>query len=182
MKSMICDRLRRKAAVAILPAAALCALLPGCSWRVPADTARLHSGMRSQKALAEAVLDAVRRHDLQALAGLALSREEFRQSVWPELPVSNPKTNVSVDFVWNELHFRSMSRMHGIFSELGGKRIHLVRVAHRGKVTEYATHRAYPDMEVRIRDEAGKEIEYPLFGTLIEMDGVWKVYSYAPTD
>jgi len=55
-------------------------------------------------------------------------------------------------------------------------------IVYRGKVAEYRRHRAWSDMEVMIREAGGKEMLYPLFGTLIEMDGLWKVYSYAPYD
>jgi hypothetical protein len=37
-------------------------------------------------------------------------------------------------------------------------------------------------MEVILRNEEGADEEIPLFGTLIQMDGIYKVYSYAPFD
>ncbi len=46
----------------------------------------------------------------------------------------------------------------------------------------YRSHQAWSDMAVVLPDELGREREYPLFGTLIEMDGQFKVHSYAPCD
>jgi hypothetical protein len=134
--------------------------------------------------LAEAILDACLREDKQAMRNMALSKEEFEQFIWPELPASNPKTNVTVDFVWGPLVFRSLNQMERNFRDLKGRKLELVSLRHRGELVEYATHRAYVDIEVVIRDaETGEEKKgYPLFGTLVEMDGVFKVYSYAPYD
>ena len=143
---------------------------------------RLQHGFSSANAVALRVLEALREQDMGALVSLALSREEFRQHVWPELPVSNPRTNVSLDYVWNDVWFRSVNRMKGMFQRFKGQKLSLVTVAHRGKVAAYPKHKAYPDWEIVIRDSAGRQDEYPLFGTLIEMDGFWKVYSYAPYD
>ena len=175
-------RLLRRAAAALC-GLALWAAASGCGARGPSKSAaRLRNGAPSAQALAERVLRAIERQDLQALKDLSLSEEEFERHVWPELPASKPGTNLTAGFVWGDVYFRSMSRMQAIFGELKGRRLSLVRAVHRGDVEEYATHRAYPGMETVIRSEDGKEMEYTLFGTLIEMDGVWKVYSYGPYD
>lgn len=179
---MPCGRLVSKAA-AVLLSGLLAVLLTFCGSCHPAlKNSRLGNGKPTKEALAESVLEAIARNDLQAMKDLSLSKEEFLTCVWPELPASNPKTNLTVDFVWSDVYFRSMSRMQGIFAELKDKHFRLVSVIHRGKLAEYATHRAYPRMEVVLRDDAGREAPYPLFGTLIEMDGRFKVYSYAPVD
>ena len=125
---------------------------------------------------------ALRQEDMGGLVSLSLSREEFRKYIWPELPASNPRTNVSLDYVWNDVWFRSVNRMKGTFERFKGQELTLVSIRQRGKVAVYPTHKAYPDWEIVIRNAAGKQGAYPLFGTLIEMDGVWKVYSYAPYD
>jgi hypothetical protein len=163
---------------------AVAAWIPEGGWACgeTSSTPRLVHATASQEALAEAVLRAIADENLKAMQELSLSKEEFRRFVWPELPVSNPKTNVSLDFVWNDVYFRSMARMQASFNRLKGRNLKLVRVEHRGKVVEYKSHHAYQDMEVTIREAGGEEMSYPLFGTLIEMDGLWKVYSYAPYD
>jgi hypothetical protein len=75
---------------------------------------------------------------------LSLSKEEFQRFVWPELPVSNPRTNISMEYVWTDLYSRSMMRMQATFNKLKGKELKLIRVEHQGKVAEYSSHRAYP--------------------------------------
>jgi len=141
---------------------------------------KLQHGLDSARAVALRVLEALEEEDVAALTSLALSREEFRKYVWPELPVSNPKTNVPLDYVWNDVWFRSVNRMKGTFERFQGRKLTLVSMAHRGEVAAYPTHKAYPDWRIILRVADGKDMEYPLFGTLIEMDGLWKVYSFAP--
>jgi hypothetical protein len=183
MRFFHCGRFRPGPAEAVLLVLAALWGMSGCAegvkkpWR-----GRLQNGAHSQEALAREILQAIATGDLRAMKDLSLSKEEFQRFVWPELPVSNPKTNVSLDYVWNDVYFRSMVHMQRWFGELKGKKIELVWVVHRGKTENYASHRAYSDMEVVIREAGGEEKPYPLFGTLIEMDGLWKVYSYAPYD
>lgn len=175
------SRLRRRPAARIL---LLMPVLLLAGWWVAAQLRppRLRHGAPSPEELAREVLDGLQTGDLQALESLALSADEFRDFVWPELPVSNPRTNVPLDYVWADVHLRSTARMQAMLRALKGERFSLVRVRHIGPRTAYPTHRAYSDFEIFLRDRDGKEREYPLFGTLIEMDGVWKVYSYAPYD
>jgi hypothetical protein len=142
--------------------------------------ARLQNGARSAADLAARVLAAAEAGDRPALERLALSREEFQRFVWPELPVSNPKTNVSLDYVWKDVAVRSAAYRERLLASLRGKQLSVVRLHPRKATAEYPSHRALPDFEVTLRDDSGREGVYPLFGTLIEMDGVLKVYSYAP--
>ncbi len=170
----------RPAAAFLLLAPAL--LLAGLWLAGPLRPTRLRHGASSPEELARKVLAALQEGDLRTLESLALSREEFRDFVWPELPVSNPKTHLPLAYVWGEVRWRSAARLQHLLAVLKGENFELARVAHRGPRTDYPTHRAYSDFEILLRDRTGREREYLIFGTLIEMDGVWKVYSYAPYD
>ena len=163
----------------------LCILAAGLSLTTSprgAAIGRLQNSAASPETLAAQVLAAMVQGNIQALRELALSEEEFRQYVWPELPASNPRTNVPFEFVWNDVAYRSAIWMNRMTKDLCGKQMKLVRVLHRGKTVPYHSHQAWSDMVVVLSDELGREREYPLFGTLIEMDGRFKVYSYAPYD
>lgn len=173
-------RFLKPAAVLLFCFGGLIFAVAGCEKSV--STPRLAHAAVSKEALAEDVLRSIRDGDLQRMKDLSLSKDEFQRFVWPELPVSNPKTNVPLDYVWNDVHYRSTSRMQASFNKLKGKDLKLVRVVHNGELVEYKSHRAYSDMEVIVREPNGQETPYPLFGTLIEMNGRWKVYSYAPYD
>jgi len=164
---------------------ALCILAAALSLTTPPGGnagGRLENAAPSMEALAARVIEAMVQEDSQTLRGLALSEEGFRQYVWPELPVSDTRTNVSFDYVWKEVAYRSTMWMNRLTKDLSGRNVKLVRVLHRGKAFRYRSHCAWSDMMVVLSDESGQEREYPLFGTLIEMDRRFKVYSYAPYD
>ena len=63
----------------------LMASLAACDRRPP-----LAPAFASAEALAEAVLDRYRAGDEAGLRALALTEQEFRQHVWPELPAARP--------------------------------------------------------------------------------------------
>jgi hypothetical protein len=144
--------------------------------------ARLANGQASFEALAQVALDALARKDQATLERLALSREEFERHVWPELPAARPKTNLTVNFVWSDVALRSRAQLARLLQEFGGQRFSLVKVSHRGKVVRYPSHTAYSDMQILVQDDEGQQRKLPLFGTIIEMDGRFKIYSFAAYD
>jgi hypothetical protein len=176
----ICGRPSTRPAVTFLFILAAIAFCVEAHGEGAASIPRFTNARASQEELAQAVLHSIAVGDIKAMQALSISKEEFQRFVWPELPASNPKTNLPLDFVWNELYYRSMIRMERSFDDLKGKNLELIRVVHRGKIAEYKSFLVYQDMEVVIREAGGEETPYRLFGTLIEMDGVWKVFSYFP--
>ncbi|MEQ1574967.1 MAG: hypothetical protein ABL993_12050 [Vicinamibacterales bacterium] len=132
----------------------------------------------SAEALAGAVLDALASRDRAALEALALSEQEFRDHVWPELPAARPERNLPFSYVWGDLHQKSDVGLRTIVSEHGGKRYELVNVRATGETTRYDTYLVHRDMVLVIRDPGGAAREIRLFGSMIEKDGGWKVYSF----
>ena len=61
----------------------------------------------SPEALAAAVLDALARGDRARLDALALTEQEFRDHVWPDLPAARPERNLPFSYVWGDLHQKS---------------------------------------------------------------------------
>jgi len=174
-------RLLRKPAV-LIPVVCVIGLGIFGVYSVRTRPMRLAHGESSPKAVAARLVGALAANDLQALKDLAISKEEFQAYVWPELPASNPRTNIPFDYVWNDVFFRSMNRMGRTYKHFQGHRIEVVKLGTRKNPETFATHTAWPGYEMTIRVDGGPEEELPLFGTLIEMDGVFKVYSYAPYD
>ncbi len=68
------------------------ALAARCS---PSKPSFAHS-QSSSSALASAVLDAIERNDATMLRDLALSEQEFRDHVWPDLPAAQPERNLPI--------------------------------------------------------------------------------------
>ena len=74
------------------------------------------------EALARAVLTAFEKRDSDGLVKLALDKQEFAEHVWPELPAAKPERNLSVNFVWGDLHQKSNIMLHESLAAHGGKK------------------------------------------------------------
>lgn len=131
----------------------------------------------SPEALATAVLDALARGDRVALEALALSEQEFRYHVWPDLPASRPERNLPFSYVWGDLHQKSGAALGGILQAHAGRKYSISTVTFAGDT-------AYPSYTVRrtatfhVRDAAGANLDLRVCGSMIEKDGRWKVFSY----
>jgi hypothetical protein len=132
----------------------------------------------SPEALATAVIDAVERRDAATLQGLALSEDEFREHVWPELPAARPERNLPFSYVWGDLHQKSDLSLTRTLARHGGRRYSLMSVRTEGETTRYPSYTVFRETVLRARDETGTEVDLRLFGSTIEKDGGWKVFSY----
>jgi hypothetical protein len=131
----------------------------------------------SPAAVAEAVLDAVERRDEAALRRLSLDEQEFREAVWPDLPASRPERNLSFGYVWSDLRTKSNAGLGMTLNTHGGRVYELERVAFT-RTTQYDTFLVHRDAVLTVRDDAGQRQDLRLFGSIIEKDQRFKVFSY----
>ena len=135
----------------------------------------------SSEALAAGVLDALTRGDRARLDAIALSEQEFRDHVWPDLPAARPERNLPFSYVWGDLHQKSNLSLARTLMAQRGKRHTLQRVTFAGttKYTNYVVHR---DATFVVADPSGASTELRVCGSFIEKDGRWKVFSYVVDD
>jgi hypothetical protein len=57
-----------------------------------------------------------------------------------------------------------------------------IAVTFAGGTTQYPSYRVHRETAIRVRDAAGTESEIRLFGSSLEKDGMWKVFSYVVDD
>lgn len=165
---------RWPAALALLAAAALGTVVYG--WR--AGPPPLQHTFDSPEQLARAVLDRLAARDRDGLAALALSDDEFRARVWPELPASRPERNVPVGFAWSGLHQKNRAHLAQTFAQHAGRRYELVSVRFRGDTTRYASFSVARQAELTVRDERGVEHRLRLFGSVLSDGASCKLFSY----
>jgi hypothetical protein len=132
----------------------------------------------SDTALAQAVLDRVARHDAQGLLALSVTKDEFEDLVWPELPASRPGVNLPVSYVWRNSYFKSRSYLSQTLDEYGGRRFELKKVAFAGEETDYGTYNVSRKTVLVVEDPQGREQRIRLFGSIIRQNGRSKIYSY----
>jgi hypothetical protein len=124
------------------------------------------------------VLDALERRDLEGLRALALNEREFRDHVWPKLPAARPERNLPFSYVWGDLHQKSETALRGTLAAHGGRHYELVATRATGEATRYETYTVYRETLLTVRNEQGTELNLRLFGSTIEENGGWKVFSY----
>lgn len=132
----------------------------------------------SPEEAARAVLHAVAVRNVDALVDLALDEHEFRQVVWPKLPSSRPEVGLPVDYAWGRLNQNSRAQLAVALSEHGGNRYELVGVRFRGETTPYDTFSVHRETELIVRDASDATRTLRLFGSLLEQQGRWKIFSY----
>ena len=131
--------------------------------------------------LAAAVLDGIEHDRGAALWALALTEDEFREVVWPVLPASRPERNTPLDYTWGTLEFKSSNALNTTLAKYRGHHYELIRVdfvAHEQRQRNYGAFRVHRDARVLVRKEDGTEERLDLFGSVIERNGRFKVFSY----
>jgi hypothetical protein len=137
---------------------------------------RLEHSHASASALAGALLDALHRRDGSALERVALDEREFRQHVWPHLPAARPERNLPFSYVWADLHQKSTSALAGTLARHGGRRYRLLAIEFNGE-TDYGPYRVHRETTLRV-DRGDGAMDVRVCGSLMEMNGQWKVFSY----
>lgn len=108
-----------------------------------------------------------------------MSEQEFRDHVWPDLPAARPERNLPFSYVWGDLRQKSDSSLARILAGYGGRRLPVAGVRFAGGTTQYATYLVHRDTRIALKDgdgAGGDEIQ--LFGSVLEKDGRFKVFSY----
>jgi hypothetical protein len=133
----------------------------------------------SPDSLAKEFLDALYRKDVEALESFALNEEEFRLHVWPELPVSQLKKPLPFEYGWADLHQKSINSLKRTYARYGGKKLTFIRLEFEDESTRYETYVVHRDARVVVKDEeAGREVRLDLFGSIMEKNGRFKLFSY----
>jgi hypothetical protein len=132
--------------------------------------------------LAQSVLEAFEQRDLNRLRGLALTEREFRDYVWPELPSARPERNLPFSYVWGDLRQKSEQSLAATLERHGGRRYTLVSVRFGGEATNYPSYVVYRETVLRVREDSGATQDLRFFGSTIEKDQGWKVFSYVVDD
>ena len=138
----------------------------------------LRHGHRSPEALAARVVQALAERDLAALRALAVTEDEFRDVVWPSLPASRPARNVPRSYAWETLHSKSEAHLRARLATWEDRGFRVVSVAFQGPTTDHGPFRVRRQSVVTLRDRHGRETAGRLFGSVIEMEGRFKVFSY----
>ena len=151
--------------------------LGGCNRPEP-----LSNTQPSAEALGRAVVAAAAARNEVALRYLTLSEQEFRDHVWPELPAARPERNLPFSYVWGDHRQKSEQILGRTLARVGGDPVSFVSIRFAGAPTEYPSFTVHRDSVVTLKGDDGHAREVRLFGSALEKDGAWKVFSYIVDD
>jgi hypothetical protein len=133
----------------------------------------------SPEALARAVLEAFAKEDVETLKALPLTKEEFQTHVWPKLPASRPERNVPFEYGWTDLYQKSVSSIASNFKRYKGRKLELLSITFKGETTDYGLFVVRRKSMLRVKDrDTGEELSLALFGSVMEWNGKYKIFSY----
>ena len=144
----------------------------------PSNKTPLSSTFETPEALAQAVLTGLANRDATGLRELALSEQEFKDHVWPELDTSRPERNVPFEYAWGQMKQRSDGSLDSTLARYAGKPLKLVRTRYAGETTQYQSFAVMRESEVVATDEMGRELVLQLFGSAMLKDGRYKLFSF----
>jgi hypothetical protein len=154
--------------------AALCLAAAGCT--AAARDARFQETFDSPTALARGVLDALEAKDVDRLGTLPLTEREFVDEVFPEMPAAG---RIPAGFAWQDLRQKSRNELTGILAYHGGKAYDLVQIGFDGGATAYETFVVHRKPRLQVRERGtGVEKQLALFGSVLEHEGRYKLFSY----
>jgi len=125
-----------------------------------------------------AVLEAVAQRDVQTLRLMPLTEHEFRTVVWPELPASRADVSLPFAYAWGTLAQNSAGSLAQILDRYGGQQYELTSVRVSGDVTAHPSFTVHRKVELAVRNAQGEPGRLRLFGSLLERQGQWKIFSY----
>lgn len=142
-----------------------------------AGSRRLINAEPSAEALARHILASIARQDKSDLESLRITKQEFCQLVWPELP-SSKLPNVTCDFAWEQATLKSIGGFVKMLAAHKGKRYEMVSLSFAKGTDAYRTYKVHKDSRLVIKDENGLQQEIKLFGSVLELDGQFKLFSF----
>ncbi len=142
-----------------------------------AATRRLANAQMSAEELSRNFLKALANEDMKFIESLRLTKEEFCQYVFPELPASKTP-NVTCDFVWQQATLKSLSGLSEMYPKHKGKKYQFVALRFEKGIDSYPTYQVHKETHLVVKDETGKRQELRLFGSMLEMDGKYKLFSF----
>lgn len=137
---------------------------------------QLAASSASPEDLARRFLVSLASDDLRGMRELRITKQEFCEFVFPELPASKTP-NVSCDWVWEQATLKSMAGMKRMLDGNQGKQYDLVSIRF-AEAEQYASFRVLENPVATVKDESGATSEVRLFGSMLEMDGQYKLFSF----
>jgi hypothetical protein len=139
----------------------------------------LSGGAESVEELARTILEALEKRDLQKLHDIRVSQAEYQHLLWPRFPqASDPRNTVPWEFHWYLLDKKSTKGARAAIADYGGRKFELLGVKNSDPVDDYGAYRLSKRIQLRVRDSRGEEEVIAFLGSIVVMNGCYKMLSY----
>ena len=128
--------------------------------------------------LCEEVLGALHAKDAKALQALRITESEYKTYLFPEFPATRAGTDTNVDFHWDHLNIRSFRGIQDALDQFGGMDLELLDIITEG-VDEYPSYQLLNKVRLKVRRKPdGEEKVIRVFGSIVELDGQYKLLAF----
>lgn len=138
----------------------------------------LSNASGSPEEACQRVLDALASSDAEAMHGLRITRYEHDSVLVPNMPIgqADPGTT-DLAYAWFLLEQNNVKGVRRAITKYGGNRFRVVSVRFTKPSQRHGPVTLHKGTEVTVTDGEGVEQVLPIFGSVIEHDGRFKVVS-----
>jgi hypothetical protein len=136
---------------------------------------RLADSLSSPKAVGEAVVNALNGKDKEALRAVLVTKEEYIDHMWGSFPASD---HWPADFAYSNLNKNSTKGINRWTERFGAKNYEFLDIRFTRSVEKYDGFRLHRGTMLQVRNTKGEEKELRILGSVVEMDGQFKLLSY----
>ena len=163
--------MEKRAGILVLTLVMALTSLAACS--DAAANSPLENARSSKEAVARALLEAVEDRDTAAIRALVVTREEYEELIWPELP---DRDQMPFDFAWSLNRAGSRKGIAELVDRLGGAPLALESFHFDEDPEVYAGFTLHRGARVLARrGDTGAIGRVPSLDVLVEYGGGWKL-------
>jgi len=124
------------------------------------------------------VLDALANSDTTAMHSLRITRFEHDSLLVPNMPIGKAEAGTTdLAYAWFLLEQNNIKGVRRAIDDYGGRTFRVVSIGFTKPVQQHGPVTLHKGTEVMAEDSTGNEIPLPIFGSVIEHGGKFKVVS-----
>lgn len=138
----------------------------------------LFGGSDSLRGLVEMVLEELGHENEIGLLDLAITKEEFEIICWSSFPQSRPYVRTPWEDAWRFQYANYRGGIREAREQAGGRPLDVVSIGY-DEIADYEHFELYNGVSIEAKDtDTGEILEFDWLDSIIERDGVYKVYLY----
>jgi hypothetical protein len=146
---------------------------------LPMEEAGLTNASRSMEELGRRVIQGLNHEDREALAALAMTKEEYRLYIFPGLAIGKVEQwQKAYDFVWGTVYDRSHYRLTSILQKYGKRQLEYIGMRVADTEPWHLDCIIHKKALITIKDASGTEHEVEIFAGIAEVNNRFKIISF----